>query len=53
MTVLLARYYYGNETEKEEMGRETYCTHGGIEECIQEIGGKPEEMRQLRRPRHR
>jgi len=53
MTVLLARYYYGNQIEKEEIGRAACGTHGGIEECIQEFGGKPEEMRPHRRPRHR
>jgi len=30
-----------------------HVAHMGIEECIQEFGGKPEEMRPLRRPRHR
>jgi hypothetical protein len=53
MTVLLPRYYYSNQIEKEEMGRAAHGKHGGIEECIQEFGGKPEEMRPLRRPRHR
>jgi hypothetical protein len=53
MTVLLARYYYRNKIEKEEMGRAACGTHGGIEECMQDFGGKPEEMRPPRRPRCR
>jgi hypothetical protein len=53
MTVFLPRYYYSNQIEKEEMGRAVHGTHGGIEECIQEFGGKPEEMRTLRGPSRR
>ena len=53
MMVFLARYYYGNQIEKDEMGRVACGTHGRIEESIQEFGGKPEEKRPLRRPRHR
>ena len=39
MTVHLDRYYYGNQTEKEEMGREACGTHGELRNAYRSLVG--------------
>jgi hypothetical protein len=52
VSVLLTKYYLGDQIKKNEMGRAS-STYRGQEEVHRVLVGKPEGRRPLERPRHR
>ena len=51
-SLLLTKYYLGDQIEKNEMGG-ACSTYGGEDRCIQNFGGETLGKRPLGRPRHR
>ena len=51
-TVLLTKYYLGDQMEKNEIGR-AWCMYGERRGVNKVLVRKPEGRRSLRRPRHR